>query len=482
MKDYHQVLKLVENGRVDFGIVTRSFGMKYGDYYNLKKNGFYFSPIKLRYVFRKGIEQQIISKIDEYLEKMQKDRSSIYYAAMDHWLGGGIVVRKIPYWTKIILYLMVSFLIIFLVINLFLKKRVDEKHEELKSKNIELKLEKSGRQKIQRAFNEASERFKLIFEHTQIGIVLLDENGKIFDSNEASASILHISNKELIGKTFYQLFDDDCLEIMKKNFNKLNNGEIKNFEVEVKTVSDSGIKTWINLIVAVLKKERGGISSICMLENINSRKMAEVKIKKSLKERELLIKEIHSRVQKNLQIIDYILKLQIACIKDEESKKLLMESSDRLQAMSLIHKIMHDSISLYTIDFEKFTKLLVKKYKKLYRIGENQIELMFKIDTLNLDINRSIIVALLINEFISNSLKHGFPHGRRGHLSIILEQKNNQVKLISDDDGIGLPVNFSIEKENTTGMTLISNLSKQLSASINLNTDNGTRIEVEFET
>ena len=477
VKDYHEVFKLLAMGKIDVGIVNRSFGMKFGETYKVYKEAFFYSAIKLRYAFKKSTDRSIISALDKHIVTIQRDRSSVYYQSLDRWLGG-IADWTFPSWIKYLIYFLVLMLLLVFVINLFLRKQVQSKSSELRSRGVELKMEKSGRKRVQDALTETEERFRTIFDHTQIGIILMNQKGKIFEVNSAINEILGYDKKGLMNTDFLNILHPDEMISSKVMFDDLLAGKLDHFQLEKKCVTKDKKIIWVNFLVTLFKNEKAGNrSAVCLLENITERKIAEMGIQTSLKEKEMLVKEIHLRVQKNLKVIDDLLLWQSDFVDNNEAKLLFKESRSRLQAMSLIHEIMHNSVSLYKLDFNEFVEKTMEKHCEHFNISSGRIVLKNKIEDIKFGINKSILTGLLINELIANSLKHAFPRERKGQISVLIQKENEAtVKLVFSDNGIGLPVNFKIDKEKSIGMSLITTLLEQLEGEVDLNTDDGTKM------
>ncbi|MCJ7813450.1 response regulator [bacterium] len=171
------------------------------------------------------------------------------------------------------------------------------------------------------------------------------------------------------------------------------------------------------------------------------RKRAEEKIKASLQEKELLLKEIHHRVKNNLQVITSLLHLQSYHIKDPKTLEMFKESQDRVRSMALVHEKLYRSPDLAKIDFAQYIKSLTHGLYRSYSIDPKQIELKSKVEDVFLSIDMAVPCGLIVNELVSNSLKHGFPPQweGKGRIGIVLRRKgDDQIELIVKDNGIGM--------------------------------------------
>ncbi len=215
------------------------------------------------------------------------------------------------------------------------------------------------------------------------------------------------------------------------------------------------------------------------------RKKAEEKIRTSLQEKELLLKEIHHRVKNNLQVISSLLHLQSYHIKDAQAMEMFQESQDRVQSIALVHEKLYRSPDLTHIDFSQYIKSLTKGLYRSYRIDPKQIELKSKIEDVSLGIDMAVPCGLIVNELVSNSLKHGFPpHWKgKGRIGVMLRRKGeDEVELIVRDNGIGMKKEVDHSDDSSLGLRMVHILVvDQLQGSVNVNRKNGTVIKITFK-
>ncbi|HAW51448.1 MAG TPA: hypothetical protein DCX54_03825 [Flavobacteriales bacterium] len=226
------------------------------------------------------------------------------------------------------------------------------------------------------------------------------------------------------------------------------------------------------------KKERIENELVKSLE-LNQNQAA--KLTESLKEKDILIKEVHHRVKNNLQVISSIFNLQNAYSKNEGIKEVLKESQNRIKSMAYIHESLYKSSQLGKIDFEEYMSKLCNNLIRSYTIRDNQISLLTETEKVLLHLDQAIPCGLMVNEIISNSLKHAFPENGNGIIAITLRKRKNRVKLVLSDDGIGIPANILKGETNTLGMQLIETLVEQIKGELKINTDTGSSFALEFE-
>jgi two-component sensor histidine kinase len=189
---------------------------------------------------------------------------------------------------------------------------------------------------------------------------------------------------------------------------------------------------------------------------------------------------MHHRLKNNLQVISSLLSIQSDFVKDEESHKLFINSLNRIRAMSLTHENLKRESNFTDIQFDKYVRDLVTFLCRNYNINTNLLKIIIKIPSVSLPIDTSITCGLIINELISNSLKHAFPGGKSGNIKIGLEKLVKQHKLFVSDNGIGLPDKMDIEKDNSFGLLLIRTLVDQLNGKLEVISENGSKFIIRF--
>ncbi|MFN6488220.1 MULTISPECIES: PAS domain S-box protein [unclassified Nostoc] len=211
------------------------------------------------------------------------------------------------------------------------------------------------------------------------------------------------------------------------------------------------------------------------------RQKAQVKLKSALAEKEVLLKEVHHRVKNNLQIVSSLLQLQSQTLKDPEVIKVLRESQNRIESISLIHKNLYTSANIGQIDVADYINNLAASLLISYQIWPNKISLETDIDPLNLNVDQAIACGLVINELISNALKHAFPNEQLGTISIALRNAGNIVEMTIRDNGIGLPDNLDWRNTDSLGLSLVHDLvTEQLEGNIILERNHGTIFKIQF--
>jgi len=212
-----------------------------------------------------------------------------------------------------------------------------------------------------------------------------------------------------------------------------------------------------------------------------ARKQAEEELKASLQEKEVLLREIHHRVKNNLQIIFSLLNLQAGYLKDKQALEIFKNSQSRIKSMALIHEKLYHSKDLARINFAEYIRDLVKNLFSAYPVNSDAITLKLNLENVCLGIDAAIPCGLIVNELISNSLKHAFPEGRSGEICVeIYLMADSKVALFVSDNGIGLPEEFNLKDSKTLGLQLVDDLINQLEGNIELKRNEGVEFKLIF--
>jgi len=217
------------------------------------------------------------------------------------------------------------------------------------------------------------------------------------------------------------------------------------------------------------------------IRDITERQKAEEKIKASLREKELLLKEIHHRVKNNLAVISSLLSMQSREAKESETQILLKESQNRIKSMALIHEKLYKTEDLSKIDFGDYIQSLADHLLETYRLDLSFINTEVKAENIFFGIDTAIPLGLMINELISNCFKHAFVDQAQARICITMHKYNSEFfKLIVKDNGVGFPEKFDINQQKSLGMTIIKALVEQLRGEIKVINNQGTEVQVKF--
>ncbi len=309
-------------------------------------------------------------------------------------------------------------------------------------------------------------------------LIMLDHEKNIVSINNATSKLLGYTDEDLVGKPVKYIFSDQNIAGELGLFHT-NSNSIINFETLLKTKYNKVIP--VLLSKSVIKDENGNIMGIvCIGNNITEIKQAEEKIKDSLEEKELLLRELHHRVKNNLQIILSLINLQSNGIKDQEDLEIFRESQSRVKSLAIIHEKLYQSADFASINFDEYIRSLINYLLSYYSAELIEVDINVEKDlTLNMD--TAVPCGLIINELVTNSIKHGFKEMDSGKIYINLQTDNSCLTLTVGDDGIGLPKDLDLENPQKLGLQLVKSLVDQLEGKLEFDGTNGTEFNFKFK-
>jgi len=224
-----------------------------------------------------------------------------------------------------------------------------------------------------------------------------------------------------------------------------------------------------------------GIFSFFLFQLFRKIRTQKNSILKALGEKETLLREIHHRVKNNLQVVSSLLYLQGRSVSDDAAAEALQEGQNRVKSMSLIHQKLYQEENLTSVDVKDYFEKLIPSIFNSYNISPDRIKLSLNVSPMHLDVDTLIPVGLIVNELITNSLKHGFNTDDNGVIDVELREKENQLYLRVSDNGIGMTDKNIGQLKESFGYELVQSFSDQLDADINIKSDNGTSVEVNIK-
>jgi PAS domain S-box-containing protein len=255
-------------------------------------------------------------------------------------------------------------------------------------------------------------------------------------------------------------------------------------EIIPRVGSEGEITGWLDLYSFPLIDQKTGEmkGAIEYIRDITERKAAEDRLQASLSEKEVLLREVHHRVKNNMQVISSLLNLQSRRIQDPDVLEMFRESQRRIRSMALIHERLYQSSDLARIEFSQYLRNLATHLFHSYQVSSDRVRLRLDTEEVFLNINTAIPCGLIVNELVSNALKHGFPEGRRGEVAVELHRVAGDGYVIRvSDDGLGFPPELDYRRTETLGMQIINTLVNQLDAEIELVRDKGTEFVISFQ-
>ncbi|WP_332992388.1 PAS domain S-box protein [Microcoleus sp. A006_D1] len=338
--------------------------------------------------------------------------------------------------------------------------------------------------KLIASLQESECKFRSLYEATSDAVMLLDEQ-QFFDCNPATLAIFGCTNKaQFYGKKPSEFSpqiqpsgQDSCSLATQRISAAMQTGSCR-FDWVHKRLDGSEFAAEV-LLNAMEINGRKVIQAV--VRDITDRKHDEDRIKASLAEKEVLLKEIHHRVKNNLQVISSLLKLQSRYIQDSRVSEMLKDSQNRVRSMALVHEQLYQSKDLSNIDFAEYIQNLAYNLLQAYEIHAEGVKLQTNIAPFSLNIDTAVPCGLIINELVTNSLKYAFKGQNKGKIKIDFTLDNNKVCVLTvSDSGIGFPQDLDYRNARTLGLRLVGSLVKQIRGKIELLETAGTTFQITF--
>ncbi|MDC0835586.1 PAS domain S-box protein [Geitlerinema sp. CS-897] len=332
------------------------------------------------------------------------------------------------------------------------------------------------------ALENSERRFRATFEQAAVGIVLARTDGQFTRINQKFCDILGYSHEELLQKTFDDITHPDDRVRSRRGIRAVLAGQMKTFSTEKRYLRRDGSFVWGYLSVSLVRHDSGEPDySIGVVADISDRKRAEERLKTSVAEKEVLLKEIHHRVKNNLYVISNLLELQSDILQDERTRSLFADSQNRIQTMALIHEQLYQSDDLACINFTEYLNRLVENLVFFQDSDRGNIETEIEVDPVRLNLEIAIPCGLIANELVTNAFKYAFPNRSSGQISIRVKELSQQkIYLEIGDNGIGLPETLDWKNTESLGLRLVNLLAEQLEAIVEVDRENGTVFRLTF--
>jgi PAS domain S-box-containing protein len=338
------------------------------------------------------------------------------------------------------------------------------------------------RKEMDRKLQEAVLFQQRLIDALPVPVFYKDSEGRYLGCNSSFEKFFGNKKEEVTGKSVYELSPKEFADLYhEKDRALLQNPGIQIYESTVK--DRGGVVHNVIFHKATFSNMDGSVGGLIgAILDITDRKRAEVQLHASLREKDILLREIHHRVKNNMQVIIGLLDLQASSSGNPELMEMLNKGQSRIRSMALVHEKLYASKDFTRINLAGYLRTLSQDLFQSYKINPGKIDLIIQTDGVYVDINKAIPCGLVLNELISNVLKHAFPGDRQGELQIIIrEEKNTEMEIVVRDNGMGLPDDVDINQPRTMGLNLVNGLvKKQLKGQMEVRRDNGTEIRIKF--
>ncbi|HSO25215.1 MAG TPA: PAS domain S-box protein [Methanobacteriaceae archaeon] len=377
------------------------------------------------------------------------------------------------------------------------------------------------RKQAERARSDLEEMYSTLITASPDGFIATDLEGKISYVSEKAAFMMGWSDgQKLVSETIFDILVPEEKELFGKNMELvMNNGALRN--IEHKASKKDGETFVAEMNMALTQDSDGNPKGLIVtIRDVTYRKNMEKKIKSSLKEKEILLKEVHHRVKNNMQVISSLIGLQSEKVHDKKTREMFEDSKNRIRSMALIHEKLYGSEGMEKVDFSEYVKSLTYSLEKSYSDKIN-VDIMVDVEDVLMDIDQAITCGLILNELISNSLKYAFPEQtvldnysqkiyeldkndqndlesseiplnkvsnsplimpfENPLISVAVCSRGEDVIMYVADNGVGLPDGLKFKETESLGLQIVCTLVAQLEGEINLKETNGTKFVIKFK-
>lgn len=380
----------------------------------------------------------------------------------DRWMGRPLsshIDRRIFLIVGIAVLALVMVLVAFL---LALRLQVRRKTAELLQKNRELR---------------ASERKNLAFISALPDLFFIaDANGRFTEFITSNPDILMLPGEEQIGKSIDELFSDPkTARLFSQNLRSALGGArvaVIEYDMDI-----HGVPHHFECRSTLIEADR----VLFIIRDTTREWASAIQVQQSLVEKEILLKEIHHRVKNNLQVVSSLVQLQSSVLKSEHDRQLFEETQHRILAMAQVHELLYRSENFSWLDGAEYVRLVCDELQYAYQISVSGVRVNLELESVKLDLDTAIPLALILNEAVSNAFKYAFCGGRKGQLDVALNVDSGGKRILTiADDGPGFKEDWQMHLGDSLGLTLIRSLSAQIKGTLVMENRGGAFIQLQF--
>jgi PAS domain S-box-containing protein len=331
---------------------------------------------------------------------------------------------------------------------------------------------------------QSRQMLQLVLNHIPSRIFWKDRLFRYLGCNLPFARDAGLSDPSgVTGKDDFELSWKDTAERYRNDDRSVMETDLPKLDFEEPQDAPGGEPRWLRTSKVPLHDPRNRVIGVLgIYEDVTENKRAKEALERSLREKEILLKEIHHRVKNNMQIVSSLLHLQSAHVDDPRSAEMFRESHQRIRSMAIVHEKLYRSGDLAAIQADDYIRTLAIELSRIYRRAD--VELKHELEPMHIGVDFAVPFGLIVNELVSNAFKHAFPAGfkSRGEIRIGLDRRNDgKLRLRVEDDGVGLPVDFDVQSGRSLGMKLIQLLAvDQLGGTMRISRDGGTAFVFHF--
>jgi PAS domain S-box-containing protein len=417
-------------------------------------------------ILNKGIK---LAQKKGILEQINKKWIGTRYAPGPSWMEQHFQAVLVAVGCTVLVTLLVWFW------NLWLRREVSKRTRDLANDVTERKL-------FQKKLQESQAHLKTLLNTIPDLVWLKDPRGIYLSCNPRFGEFFGAAEEHIVGKTDYDFVNKELADFFRQHDQKAVASEKPSVNEEEITFASDGHQEYLETIKTPMYGTEGQLIGVLgIARNISDRRSAAEMLQSALKEKEVLLREIYHRVKNNMQVISSLLTLQIERIDNEQARQELVESRQRIIAMSMIHEELYKGKNLEAIDLSAYLKSLIGYLQGIYS-SRAEISIDLRVDNVEIGIDQAVPCGLIINELVTNAFKHAFPGRKKGEIQIKVRLVN-QTELVLEvrDNGVGIGSAVDLENPSSLGLRLVQGLLKhQLRGNLKIVIEAGTAFILQW--
>lgn len=331
------------------------------------------------------------------------------------------------------------------------------------------------------SLNRTLTKFRLGIDRSSNPIYITDQDGYIQYANPAFEKQYGFSVEDVIGKTPRILKSDEQSDAFYESFwNTILSGQSAEGEI-INRTKDGDLVTVHYSTNPIIDNDGHHIGYIAIQDNITKRVEMERKIRESLKEKSVMLAEIHHRVKNNLAIVSGLLELETHDSDDQQTIDFIRKSQTRIKSMAIVHEKLYQSNNLSNVNLRDYVEELSETIRINWIDNSSAIDFDLSIDDVEININQAIPLSLIIHELITNAIKHAFSVNQSGQIGVTIQLESDHIVLIISDNGDNVPTDFDLDYSQKLGLSLVQILTKQLNAELTYDISGGLTYRLTFE-
>ena len=362
------------------------------------------------------------------------------------------------------------------------KEELESSNEELNTLNEELQNRNFDLEQLNKRLAVTRDYAEAIIKTMREPFLVLDSALKVQSGNAAFYRAFHVDQSETVNRYLFDLGNAqwNIPELRRMLEDVLFKGaEFQDYEIE-RDFPGTGTRT-LSLNALRISKEGGRADLILLaIGDITHLKQLEVA-------HDVMVREVHHRVKNNLQIISSLLSLQAQFVHDKDALEMFKKTANRIRSIAFIHEKLHQTDQPATVNFKAYASGLANSLFEFYGLDAKRIALTMDIDDVSFHMDRAVPCGLILNELLTNAMKHAFSAGRKGNIRVELKEhtdgpgkKTRNYRLKVRDNGVGMPKAFHLEKTTSLGMKIIQLLTKQIGGTVEMQRSHGTAFQITF--